>query len=107
MHAVTKSRLPFDKKKKKKKRKRKKLIRRNKGLHKLEKVNVMIAFYKILTVPRKKQSASNELLFTEGPYGIEFSLNAVMPKGFSTTPDPNIRSKKMPFTVSLDSLIFC
>ena len=42
----------------------------------------MIAFYKILTVPRKKQSASNELLLTEGPYGIEFSLNAIMPKAF-------------------------
>ena len=42
----------------------------------------MIAFYKILTVPRKKQSASNELLLTEGPYGKEFSLNAVMPKAF-------------------------
>ena len=57
----------------------------------------MIAFYKILTVPRKKQSASNELLLTEGPYEIEFSLNAVM---------PNIRFKQMPFTVSLDSLTF-
>ena len=57
----------------------------------------MIAFYKILTASRKKQSASNELLLTEGPYGIEFSLNAVM---------PNIRFKQMPFTVSLDSLIF-
>ena len=42
----------------------------------------MIAFYKILTVPRKKQSAWNELLLTEGPYGIELSLNAVMPKAF-------------------------
>ena len=42
----------------------------------------MIAFYKILTVPRKKQSASNELLLTEGPYGKEFSLNAVMSKAF-------------------------
>ena len=27
----------------------------------------MIAFYKILTVPRKKQSASNELLLKQGP----------------------------------------
>ena len=42
----------------------------------------MIAFYKILTVPRKKQSASNELLLTQGPYGIESSLNAVMPTAF-------------------------
>ena len=42
----------------------------------------MIAFYKILSIPRKKQSASNELLLTEGPHGIEFSLNAVMPKAF-------------------------
>lgn len=69
--------------KKEKKRKRKKLmISRNKVRPSQEKVNVMIAFYKILTVPRKRQSASNELLLTEGPYGIEFSLNAVMPKAF-------------------------
>ena len=33
----------------------------------MKKVNVMIAFYKILTVPRKKQSASNELLLIQGP----------------------------------------
>ena len=58
------------------------MISRNKVRPSLEKVNVMIAFYKILTVPRKKQSASNELLLTEGPYGIEFSLNAVMSKAF-------------------------
>ena len=86
-------------KEKKRKRKRKKLmISRNKVRPSQEKVNVMIAFYKILTVPRKRQLASNELLPTEGPYGIEFSLNALM---------PNIRFKQMPFTVSLDSLIFC
>ena len=42
----------------------------------------MITFYKISTEPRKKKSASNELLLTEGPYGIEFSVNAVMPKAF-------------------------
>ena len=42
----------------------------------------MIAFYKILTGPKKKQSTSNELLLTQGSYGIEFSLNAVKPKAF-------------------------
>ena len=56
VHVVTKSRLPFDKKKKDE-RKRKKLIRRNKVRPSQEKVNVMIAFYKILTAPRKKRSA--------------------------------------------------
>ena len=66
---MTKSSLPFDKKKEEE-RKRKKLIRRNKVRPSQEKVNVMIAFYKMLAVPRKKQSASNELLLTEGPHGI-------------------------------------
>ena len=43
------------------------MISRNKLRPSQEKVNVMIAFYKILTEPRKKQSGSNELLLTEGP----------------------------------------
>ena len=67
----------------------------------------MIAFYKILTVPRKKQSASNELLLTQGPYGIEFSLNAIMmPKAFFDHFRSEHTFQTNAFYFSLDSLIF-
>ena len=66
----------------------------------------MIAFYKILTVPRKKQSASNELLLTQGPYGIESSLNAVMPTAFFDHSRSEHTFQTNAFYISLDSLIF-
>ena len=66
----------------------------------------MIAFYKILTVPRNKQSASNELLLTQGPYGIEFSLNAIMPKAFFDHSRSEHTFQTNAFYISLDSLIF-
>ena len=66
----------------------------------------MIAFYKILSIPRKKQSASNELLLTEGPHGIEFSLNAVMPKAFFDHSRSEHTFQTNALYISLDSLIF-
>ena len=84
------------------------MISRNKVRPSQEKVNVMIAFYKILTVPRKKQSASNELLLTQGPYGIAggFCLNAIMPKAFFDHSRSEHTFQTNVFYISLDSLIF-
>ena len=45
--------------------------------------------------------------YSQSPYGIEFSVNAVMPKVFfGHSRSEHMRFKQMPLTVSLDSLIF-
>ena len=72
---------PVWQKKKKKKRKRKKLIRRNIVRPSQEKLNVMIAFYKILTVPRKKINLKWAFTHRGSPWDIIF-CNGSNAEGF-------------------------